>query len=81
VVRIQPLWLKDGRRLLYVARNGIAVLDTRTGQSRPVLPVAFNREGWADVRISAHNRVITFIETIFGGDVYLMTLGSGREDE
>jgi eukaryotic-like serine/threonine-protein kinase len=78
---IQPLWLKDGRRLLYVARNGIAVLDALTGQSRPVLPVAFNHEGFADLRISADNRVITFIETVSEGDVWLTTLADGKEGE
>ena len=80
---IQPLWLKDGRRLLYVARYGIAVLDTHTGQSRSVLPVGFNHEGWADLRISADNHVITFIETISEGDVWLMTLAGseGRDRE
>jgi len=63
------------------ARDGIAVLDAVTGQSRPVLPVTLNHEGWADLRISADNRVITFIETISEGDVWLTTLADGKEGE
>ena len=43
-----------------------------------MLPVAFNREGWADLRISADNRVITFIETVSEGDVWLMTLAGSE---
>lgn len=42
---IEPCWLEDGRHLVYTARTAsqsrICILDTETGKSVPVSPVAF----------------------------------------
>jgi len=71
-----PLWLRDGRRLVYPSLEGALMsVDLRSGLSRELLPrgtlaTAFN---WP-CRISHDNRTLTFRHDTDEGDVWMMSL-------
>ncbi|HET6371728.1 MAG TPA: protein kinase [Candidatus Polarisedimenticolia bacterium] len=67
-----PVWLSDGRRLLYARDGGIWLMDTASGKTHEVMKPA--GEIPSGVSLSSDDRVMTFIETESEGDIWQMTL-------
>ena len=71
-----PVWLRDGRRLLYATLDGaLALLDLPSHQSRELLPpgtvaLAFP----AGCSVSRDEHWISYLHDTAEGDVWLMTL-------
>ena len=64
-----PAWMSDSRRLVVARYDRIVLLDTRTGQVTPVLPVAAQ-----GISLSKDNRWLSYIENQAESDVWLATL-------
>jgi Tol biopolymer transport system component len=69
-------WLRDGRRVVFRSKRGISLLDSRSGQVRPLVAVAGYTIG-ESVGVSKDNRWITYTETATEGDIWLMRFDSG----
>ena len=69
-------WLRDGRRVVVRHKTGILLLDSRSGQVRPLVTVAGYMSG-ESVGVSNDNRFITYAETATEGDVWLMRFDAG----
>ncbi|MBZ5589552.1 MAG: protein kinase [Acidobacteriia bacterium] len=70
---VTPVWLRDGRRILYRDREGISLLDTATRKSKQLLAVAGYMVG-KSVGVTRDERWITFTESANEGDIWLMEL-------
>jgi Tol biopolymer transport system component len=71
-----PIWLRDGRRVVFRHKTGISLLDSRSGQVRSLVAVAGYTIG-ESLGISKDNHWITYTETATEGDIWLMRLDSG----
>jgi WD40 repeat protein len=63
-------WLGDGRRMIVRDRQGIRVIDSVTGRSKPLVSVGGYAIGWS-VGISRDNRWISYTETGTEGDIWI----------
>jgi eukaryotic-like serine/threonine-protein kinase len=72
-----PMWLPDGRRLLYQSKGGLAVLDLASGHKHWILPDGTLRAGssWQNFCLSRDGRRLIYLESFGEGDIWLMTLG------
>jgi len=68
----KPLWLPDGRRLLYHDKRQLLVLDVATRESRVVLPASPNGE-IIDFALSADGRSIHLVRSDSEGDVWALS--------
>jgi WD40 repeat protein len=73
---VWPIWLRDGRQVVFRSKRGISLLDSRSRQVRPLIPVAGYMTG-ESVGVSKDNRWITYTETATEGDIWLMRFDSG----
>jgi hypothetical protein len=64
-------WLADGRRLIVRNQTSLDIIDTRTGQKRPLLPVALSYAIGKSVGVTRDDRWITYTETAPEGDIWL----------
>lgn len=66
-----PAWLPDSRRLIYLDRRELKVIDVETGRSRVLLtdidPVGIG----SDIDVSDDGRWIYFVATNSEGDIWL----------
>ena len=71
-----PVWLRDGRRLLYETLEGaLKLVDLQSGHSKQLLPAGvLSTAFFWPCRITRDNRVITFQHDTAEGDVWLMNL-------
>jgi Tol biopolymer transport system component len=70
-----PVWLPDSRRLLYSTPREIVLLDTQTGSTRPVFPLARPIEQWGrSLALSRDGRLLVYLQMQAEGDVWRMTL-------
>jgi Tol biopolymer transport system component len=70
-----PIWLGDGRRVVFRHKRGISLLDSRSGKVRTLVPVSGYMIG-ESLGISKDNRWITYTETATEGDIWLMRFDS-----
>ncbi|MFN2386019.1 MAG: protein kinase [Thermoanaerobaculia bacterium] len=66
-----PMWLNDGRRLLFRDRSDLVLLDARTKRSRIVMPVG---QGSWEFAIPKDNRSIYLRRTLQEGDIWKASL-------
>jgi len=69
----QPVWMRDGRRLLYLDDGRVRVLDTATRESRDVL-VPPPGSAYSAVDLSGDERTLYVARLAKEGDVWLLTL-------
>lgn len=69
-----PRWLRDSRRVLYVDRGRLALLDTETGRSQVLFSIA--GEVIISPAITGDERTIYFVRLKNEGDIWLATLSS-----
>ena len=67
--RGNPVFMSDSRRLLVARYDRIVLVDSRTGQATPVLPV-----GAHGLSLSRDDRWLSYIENHAESDVWLATL-------
>jgi Tol biopolymer transport system component len=70
-----PVWLNDGRRLLFVSQGKIFLFDSGTRKFQPVLTVTDQDVDIGSPSLSPDNRVIYFTFVAAEADIWLMTLG------
>ena len=68
-----PLWLHDGRRLIYWERDKLFLLDVESGQHRELLTRP-NTLGLQALALSRDNRTIYFSPAVVESDIWLLTL-------
>ncbi len=71
-----PLWLKDGRRILFANHGKIFIVDSESKKYHEVLPVADGDIG--SPGLSRNNRVIYFTFVAAEADIWLLDLGKGE---
>lgn len=73
---VDPCWLADGRRLLYLdsGDDALVLYDTTTGESSVVLTVAPESLG-AGYWLPRDDRAIVFTSTSYESDLWLLSLG------
>jgi hypothetical protein len=73
---VAPVWLSDGRRLLYATPEGsLALLDIPSRVSRELLPRGTLTQAFPQCcSVSKDERWISFQHDTAEGDVWLMTL-------
>lgn len=72
-----PVWLPDGRRILFVADgNAFHVVDSRTRQVRKIFSV--ERDNIGPPRITRDGRSAYFIRRVNEADIWLLTLQPNR---
>jgi Tol biopolymer transport system component len=72
-----PLWMSDGRRLLFQTNGGgIALVDSQGGRMRQIVPDGILKTlgGGLEASLSSDDRKIAYVETHREGDVWLMRL-------
>ncbi len=69
---IYPLWLRDGRRLLYLEAGKIRLLDARTRKSTPLLVPPPGSSFWG-YDLSADGRSLLVVRNTEEGDVWMIT--------
>jgi Tol biopolymer transport system component len=70
---ICPVWLRDGRRILYRDRTGIWLADRTTKRRSKLFAVGGYLEG-RSLGLTRDERWITFTETANEGDIWMMEL-------
>jgi serine/threonine protein kinase/WD40 repeat protein len=74
---LNPIWLRDGRRLLFIEGGKILAFDTITHETRKVLSPPPSSV-YTVVSMSPDDRSLYAVRGVDEGDVWLLTL-SGRE--
>ena len=70
-----PVWLHDGRRLLFADKRKLFLLNVETGKARRLaMPFGFAEE----FSLSSDGRWIYFVEEVREGDVWMMEITSER---
>jgi eukaryotic-like serine/threonine-protein kinase len=70
-----PVWLPDGRRLLFAGLTHLSLLDTQTGRVDRLIPVPRAYDQWGRiVTLSADGKTLVYVQTQSEGDVWMMTL-------
>jgi eukaryotic-like serine/threonine-protein kinase len=70
-----PLWLPDGRRLLYSGRNDVMLTDLESGRAQPVMPLPRLYDQWGrTLALSGDGRTLVYLQSQSEGDIWLMTL-------
>jgi len=69
-----PLWLNDGRRILFVDRGKIMMIDSKSRKSWPVLSVTDEDVDIGSLGLSWDNRTIYFTFVYTKADIWLLTL-------
>ncbi|HYN22955.1 MAG TPA: protein kinase [Thermoanaerobaculia bacterium] len=73
-----PIWLRDGRRLLYIEAGKILAFDTRTYETREVLaPPSSSTYALLSTSPDEHNLFV--VRTIDEGDIWLLTLSGEKK--
>ncbi len=67
-----PLWLNDGRRILFVNRGKLLLLDTKTRKYQPVLTVTDEEVDIGSPGLSRDNQTIYFSFVASEADIWLM---------
>jgi Tol biopolymer transport system component len=74
----QPSWLGGSRRLVYRSPEGLVLLDMRSGRTHEILPrpapVGFGFTLALSVGVTKDARQLSFVDTTFEGDVWMMAL-------
>ena len=74
---LNPVWLHDGRRLLYIDAGRVLSFDTLTNESRDVLvPSPHSAYEW--VTTSPDDRSLFAVRAVDEGDIWLLTLRNQR---
>lgn len=68
----QPVWMKDGRRLIYPSGGRLMILDTNTKQPREIFAIPGEVVGYP--LLSRDNRFLYFSHAITGADIWMMTI-------
>jgi hypothetical protein len=74
---INPEWLHDGRRLLYLEAGKILAFDTLTNEARDVL-VPPPHSAYELVTTSPDDRSLFAVRAVDEGDIWLLTLRNQR---
>ncbi|HEY3138889.1 MAG TPA: protein kinase [Blastocatellia bacterium] len=69
-----PLWLKDGRRILFVNQGKVLLFDTATRKYQPVLSVTDEDVDIGSPGLSGDNRMIYFTFVAAEADIWLLNL-------
>ncbi len=69
-----PLWLNDGRRILFVDRGKLMMIDSKSGKRWPVLSVTDEDVEIGSPGLSRDNRTIYFTFVDSKADIWLLTL-------
>jgi Tol biopolymer transport system component len=70
-----PVWLPDGRRLLYSSLTNLSIVDVQTGRIESVMPLRRPPDQWGrTVALSADGKSLAYLQSQSEGDVWLMTL-------
>jgi Tol biopolymer transport system component len=72
-----PIWLHDSRTLLYLDQGGVFALDLHTKKSRGVLRPSANEEFKA-LSLSSDDRALYVTRAAHEGDIWMLTLGTGK---
>ena len=66
----KPIWLNDGRRLLFDEKSKLVLIDSRTHATREVMSIAPDTmQLWSPTR---DNRTIYFVRHVEQADIWLM---------
>jgi serine/threonine protein kinase/Tol biopolymer transport system component len=76
---IDPEWLHDGRRLLYIEAGKILAFDTQTNEARDVL-VPPPHSAYGLVTTSPDDRSLFTVRAVDEGDIWLLKLRNQRGD-
>jgi Tol biopolymer transport system component len=71
-----PVWLRDGRRLLFRDGRGIAMIDTESRRVKRLIDVGGYFLG-RSIGVGSDETTITYSETATEGDVWIAELGAG----
>ena len=71
---VDPVWLSDGRRLLFHHRGRLHLVDSRTHETREVLSVEPADVGGKGFAVSNDDRAIYFSEVTTEADVWLLSM-------
>ena len=74
---INPAWLHDGRRLLYLEAGRVLAFDTRTNEARDVLAPP-PHSAYEQVLPSPDGRSLFTVRAVDDGDIWLLTLRNQR---
>jgi Tol biopolymer transport system component len=70
-----PVWLPDGRRLLFSSLTQLSIVDAQTGHIERVMALPRPYDQWGrTVALSADGKTLVYLQTQSEGDVWLMTL-------
>ena len=72
-----PVWLRDGRRLLYLEAGKIMAFDTLTNETREVLAPP-PHSAYELVTMSPDDRSLFAVRAVDNGDIWLLTLRNQR---
>ena len=68
-----PLWLNDGRRLVFTGRDKLFLLDVESGQQRELFTRP-NTQFIQSLALARDNRTIYFLPMVIESDIWLLTL-------
>ncbi|MEA2694775.1 MAG: eukaryotic-like serine/threonine-protein kinase [Acidobacteriota bacterium] len=72
---LSPIWLHDGRALLYLDKGGVFALDPQTKKFRTVLRPSANAEFKA-LSLSSDDQALYVTRAAHEGDIWMLTLGA-----
>jgi len=69
-----PVWMRDGRRLLYLDGGAVFMVDVATGESREVLAAGAGAASFKGLDLSPDGRVLYLVRETVEGDIWMLTL-------
>jgi len=69
-----PLWLNDGRRLLFQEKTKLLLIDRLTHATRELMSIAPDRIQLSSSSLTRDNRAIYFVRHVEQADIWLMRL-------
>ena len=67
-----PIWLNDGRRVLFLEKAKVKLIDLDTHMTRELLSVAPDTMDYTRWSITRDNRTIYFVRQVEQADIWLM---------